>query len=281
MINKIKSVVDLDQLQKWYKKVIETPLDGVDMDLKEIKKKKIFNKIPVYILPNPDLSAIARIEVYNQQYWFRLLGIMQEEFPMVCEIMGIHIFNFMATEYLVENQSKHYSLNLLGRSFPEFLAKHYTLKNHKKILTIAEYELKNSLFFDAKMDEVLTLNDIKLYSDTELLSKKLQCHKCVAVFAFNYDFLSYSKQLKEKNLKNFDSKIKLKTKKNYVLLYRIGNNLREEHIDKNEYALLTEFIKGAFLTDTLENTLAILKNTAQEKIQSYFLNFMQRELFRK
>jgi len=34
-----------------------------------------------YVKPNPRLTSFERLEIYNRQYWFRVIGSVSEDFP--------------------------------------------------------------------------------------------------------------------------------------------------------------------------------------------------------
>jgi len=48
-----------------------------------------------YIKPNNRLTAFERLEIYNRQYWFRVLGSMAEDFPGLRAILGQRRFEDM------------------------------------------------------------------------------------------------------------------------------------------------------------------------------------------
>ena len=41
-----------------------------------------------YIKPNDRLTSFERLEIYNRQYWFRVLGSMVEDFPGLRAVLG-------------------------------------------------------------------------------------------------------------------------------------------------------------------------------------------------
>jgi hypothetical protein len=43
------------------------------------------------------------LAVYQRQYWYRLLGVMQGEYPLTAKLAGLWRFNHAAMGYLVEN----------------------------------------------------------------------------------------------------------------------------------------------------------------------------------
>jgi Putative DNA-binding domain len=45
-----------------------------------------------YIKPNELLSSFDRLEIYNRQYWFRVIGAVAEDFPALNSPVGEKIF---------------------------------------------------------------------------------------------------------------------------------------------------------------------------------------------
>jgi hypothetical protein len=76
------------------------------------------------IAPNDRLTAFERLEIYNQQYWWRLIGAFAEDFPGVCAVIGQRAFDRLTTAYLESCPSRSWTLRNLGSRLVEFLAKH-------------------------------------------------------------------------------------------------------------------------------------------------------------
>ena len=45
-----------------------------------------------FIAPNSKLSSFERLEIYNRQYWFRVLGALAEDFPALRAVVGSRAF---------------------------------------------------------------------------------------------------------------------------------------------------------------------------------------------
>ena len=45
-----------------------------------------------FIAPNSRLTAFERLEIYNRQYWFRVLGALAEDFPALSAVVGARAF---------------------------------------------------------------------------------------------------------------------------------------------------------------------------------------------
>ena len=63
----------------------------------------------------------VRLGTYNQQYWFRLLTVMQEEYPLLSRLMGLLDFNRMVIDFLTAHPSSHPTLRHLSDPLVGFL----------------------------------------------------------------------------------------------------------------------------------------------------------------
>src|SRR5580693_3394171 len=57
------------------------------------------------IKPNDRLTSFERLEIYNRQYWFRVLSGFAEDFPGVRAILGTRAFDKVAEAYLKDVHS--------------------------------------------------------------------------------------------------------------------------------------------------------------------------------
>lgn len=91
----------LEGLQKAFGRSIAVPFafDGAAGDY-EVQVDRYDPELVSKIRDGGSRSAAQRLALYNQQYWFRLLTIMQEEYPLAESLLGIHEFNQMAMAYL-------------------------------------------------------------------------------------------------------------------------------------------------------------------------------------
>jgi hypothetical protein len=58
-----------------------------------------------YISPNARLSSFERLEIYNRQYWFRLISVVSEDFPTLNAVIGAKRFDALILAYLHRNPS--------------------------------------------------------------------------------------------------------------------------------------------------------------------------------
>lgn len=122
--------LDLLDLQKWFGKVIARPLPSA-MPPETI----------TYIKPSPSLTAKKRLEIYHQQYWWRLLEILQGHFPTVLRLFGTHGFNqTFAIPFLLHSPPCHFSLTKLGDTLPFWIKENYEASDSDLIVPVAEMD---------------------------------------------------------------------------------------------------------------------------------------------
>jgi hypothetical protein len=77
-----------------------------------------------FIAPNSRLTSFERLEIYNRQYWYRVLGALAEDFPALRALVGERRFEALSIAYLAEHPSRSFTLRNLGSKLPEWLAAH-------------------------------------------------------------------------------------------------------------------------------------------------------------
>ena len=76
-----------------------------------------------FIKPNDRLSSFERIEIYNKQYWFRLLDSLYEDFPGLRALLGDAKFHQLSIAYIDKHPSTSFTLRDLGQHMEKFLAR--------------------------------------------------------------------------------------------------------------------------------------------------------------
>jgi len=75
-----------------------------------------------FIAPNSQLDSFERLEIYNRQYWFRVLSALIEDFPALRAVIGGGRFDAISVAYLTAHPSRSFTLRNLGSKLPEWLA---------------------------------------------------------------------------------------------------------------------------------------------------------------
>src|SRR5882757_3700564 len=74
-----------------------------------------------FIKPNDRLTSFDRLEIYNQQYWWRLLSNIQDDQVGLRALLGETKFDAFATAYLQAHPSRSWSLRDLSSRLADFI----------------------------------------------------------------------------------------------------------------------------------------------------------------
>jgi len=85
--------------------------DGVPME----------SEAAAWVKPSAGMSSFERLEIYNRQYWFRVLASLREDFPGLRAVLGRTRFEAMIKAYLAECPSRSFTLRDLGSRLPDWL----------------------------------------------------------------------------------------------------------------------------------------------------------------
>src|SRR5580704_15720679 len=124
-----------------------------------------------YVKPNAQLSSFERLEIYNRQYWFRVIGAVSEDFPALSAVLGSKRFDSLVLAYLKENSSTSFTLRNLGARLPRWLEDHpeFAPTRHALVLDVARLEWAYVEAFDKFATAPLTLEDFANLGDDSKL----------------------------------------------------------------------------------------------------------------
>jgi hypothetical protein len=115
----------LDQIERWMQSVIMHP-GGVAEAVESPEARRHLDvglaNLESVICRSQALEASARLEIYVDAYYERLLECLSEEFTATRRALSDELFHAVAFGYLRNYPSRSYTLNLLGANFPKYLA---------------------------------------------------------------------------------------------------------------------------------------------------------------
>jgi hypothetical protein len=195
----------LKQIQRRMAAAIFTPLTPNDgMKPRDSSGRSMHAQAREFIKPNDRLSSFERLEIYNRQYWFRVLDSLTDDFPGLRAIVGERRFERISRAYLAECPSRSYTLRDLGSRLPAWLRRHpeFTHPRETLALQMARLEWAHTEAFDAAAKRALGPED--LLEVTPALKLSLQPHIRLLQLSYPLDELLLS--VKE-GLKKHDSDV--------------------------------------------------------------------------
>ena len=123
-----------------------------------------------FVKPNDRLSSFERLEIYNRQYWFRILDSFYEDYPGLRAVLGDSGFLRMAETYLTRFPSRSWTMRNLGSGLVRFLTRepHWAKKKQALALEVARFEWAQIEAFDAASKTPLDFEALEIASPNEL-----------------------------------------------------------------------------------------------------------------
>jgi hypothetical protein len=113
---------NLQEFQRRVAGIVMQPLTRREgMRKRTLDGRSIKTESEALIKPNRALSSFERLEIYNRQYWFRLLSSFAEDFSGLRTVVGARKFEGLMRAYLTESPSESFTLRNLGSRLEEWL----------------------------------------------------------------------------------------------------------------------------------------------------------------
>lgn len=276
----------LKKNQIWFASIITRPIDDCSR-MMPISPSGIPMEVEAseFIVPSPTLKPHQRIELYNQQYWWRFLTNLQENYPLVTRLFGYYDFNqTIAIPYLVKYPPNHWSLNCLGERLPEWVEEDYHAEDKSAIWNAASIDRAFHNAFVAPEYTPLDLSQFSIHKDlSSILDDKLYLQPHIYLFEMPYDLFSFREKMVAQDGDYwidhpFPELSRDKTY--YHILYRNQRKrIAWEPISAGEFYLLSLFISGCTINEAcelLEKQEKSIYNEALSNLSDWFSKWAAR-----
>lgn len=244
-----------------------------------------------FIKPNTKMASFERLEIYNQQYWYRIVSALSEDFPGLCRVLGRKKFDALILAYLAGNPSTSFTLRNLGAKLVAWLQENprWTGPSYDLAIDVARLEWAYVEAFDNAEYPAITTEDLSnMAEDTKLT---LQPH--VRLLELGYpvddfvlaihreqpvtDVVSNAASGKHGSLsrRRFPGLLASST---FLVVHRFDFSVYYKRVDVQALRLLTAIEDQKPLGEALEIAFAESSATQTEQaelIQSWFLNWSE------
>jgi hypothetical protein len=101
------------------------------------------------------LSALERLDIYADMYFYRLRDCLRGDFPAVAAVLGEARFHNLVTDYVLARPPRHFSLRFAGQQLPAFIRGHAVAETAPFLRDLADLEWAIVDAFDAPDAPVL------------------------------------------------------------------------------------------------------------------------------
>jgi hypothetical protein len=161
-----------------------TAPEGVAKRLAELSRAP--GDLETVVRSSGQLSAIERVDVYANMYFFRILEVLADEYAKIVTLMGADAFHNLVTDYLLACRPAHPSLREVGARLPDFLATHPLAEDRPWLSELARLERLRLELFDGPDAEALTLDQVRALPPASLPELALRAVPCHAVLHAEY-----------------------------------------------------------------------------------------------
>lgn len=262
--------------QEWFASIITVPID-MESRIAPITPNgnPITEEAKEYVAASPTLEPHQRIQIYNQQYWWRLLNSMQEAFPLLTRLFGYSDFNqTIAIPYIKLYGPNHWSLTQIFNHVDEWVKNEYHKEDKELVFNATTIDLRYNQAFFMHEGPTLTIEEI---SHDSILETQLTLQPFVFLFELPSNLFAFRDEiLKEKPEYWLDHDFpKLdKTRTFYFVLYRNRKkHVAWKEISFEEWTLLQLFSASSSIDDVcafIETQEASFQNICAEKLTIWF-----------
>jgi len=281
--------MNLETLQREMAAAVMLPLTpGEEMRAESVDGRKMSDVAEGFIAPNSRLSAFERLEIYNRQYWFRVLGALAEDFPALRAVVGAQAFEALSVEYLGAHPSRSFTLRNLGSKLPDWLAAHpqWAGRRRRLAIDVARIEWACVEAFDGAEQSPLTLDQIAALDAGSRLA--LQPHLQLIALEYPADDLVLSLHNRERRgaseagLKQddvHDSAAKLprvRRRPTWLAVHRVDLSLYYRRLTREEFQTLIALREGSPLAEALDAGFAgssVPEPWRPQRVKDWFANW--------
>jgi hypothetical protein len=243
-----------------------------------------------FIAPNSKLSAFERLEIYNRQYWFRVLDALAEDFRALRAVVGGRAFEELSIAYLTAHPSRSFSMRNLGSKLTEWLALNpqFAGRRQRLALDVARIEWAFVEAFDGAECAPLALDQIATLDAGSRLA--LQPH--LKLMALDYEADDVVLALHDRQKRETSeagqkheggaaapAKLpKLRRKLTWVAAHRVDLTVYYRRLKREEFLTLAAIRNGLTLAEALETGFrdsAIDEARRPQVVREWFANWAE------
>ncbi len=217
-----------------------------------------------FIAPNSRLTAFERLEIYNRQYWYRVLDSLAEDFVALRRILGSRAFHRLSVAYLSSHPSRSFTLRNLGVRLADWLLANPQCagRRHALAVDVARIEWAFVEAFDNADYPPLTVEQIATLDAASRLA--LQPHVQLLALHYAADDLALNlhkqekRQTSEAGVQQEEVELpkarlpKLRRRPTWVAAHRADNSVFYLRLRREEFLTLSAIRQGLSLVDALE-----------------------------
>ena len=150
------------------------------------------------ILGDDRLSAEARVDIYANMYFYRILDALKEDFPATLAVLGDDNFHNLATGYILEYPPTEPSLHYCGRHLADYLRDHPLCEGAPFVADLAKLERAVIEVFHAPDAPALESDAVRAIAPEDWPALKFKLHPSAKLLALDWRVTDLLRAVEEK-----------------------------------------------------------------------------------
>lgn len=244
------------------------------------------------IKPNDRLTSFDRLQIYHQQYWWRLLSNFADDYPGLRAVLGPRKFDRLAVAYLEAHGSASWTLRNLGQFLVAFLESHpeLTAPHSALALEMARVEWAKTVAFD---DPAWPVVDPQKIARRDPATLRLKVQPYVSLLSLRYPIDRLLTKLRDADLETGSASnavaaatprrtrfIRSEPERRpfFLAVHRVDFRIYYKRLEAEAFKLLNALRDGTTLADACELAFTRSKikgDDAAQKIGEWFNTWTQ------
>lgn len=284
---------ELAELQRRMTRILLRPLDEENRMQTTTEDGSSMEDVAAgFIKPSEGLTSFERLEIYNRQYWFRVLDCFHEDYPGLRAVLGGKKFDALARAYLARYPSTSFTLRNLGSQLEKFLCEEpsWAAPRAELATEMARFEWAQVVAFDGPANPAPTPAELRA-ADPSRLRLSLQPYLSLLELRYAVDDFSLAikkqKALRGEASNAFESAPKKGRARAFLLprrekmtihlaVHRYENLVYVKRLEPEAYKLLCALREGRTLgeaCDEIAEQTLNRKTDWPKKVEMWFANW--------
>ena len=282
--------MNLATLQRHVANAVMTPLTPSERMRRVAPGGRSLSRVAAKIIkPNDRLTSFERLEIYNRQYWFRVLDGFSDDFPGLRAVLGDRRFDALAKRYLTDCPSRSFTMRDLGSRLESWLRKHprHAPGRIRLALDMVRLEWAEIEAFDGASEPPVT-SAVLVGADPAKLRLRLQPYIRLLDLHFPVDDLLLavkqdapsdiaSNAMEERQKRKKVSAVaRLKPTLVYLAVHRLENTVYFRRLEREEFTILNSLSQGRTLERAIDAAFRASKIPASHRashVAAWFQNW--------
>lgn len=243
--------LNLDSIERWLLAVVTHP-DGAEGGLRcgeaMALAPQAVDDAESMVTRSASLTAMERLEVYANMYYWRLVDVMYEDLRATHRALGADEYVRLARAYLHAHPSRTYRLGLLSRGFADFLAEEAEEVPHRRFVAeLARLERALEEVFSEEHEDPITTKELEAVPPDAWPGAVFLFVPALRLLSFEYPVNAYY----QAHLDDEEPSIP-DPEKSRVLVYRSEQSVWRSELSLPQFVVLSRLCGGDSFGEALE-----------------------------